>query len=475
MFERIIGIDPAIKSKHTAAILDSSGNVIRRNYKFAPTKSDFDALLTAARLDGISFDKICIVCEPTSLVWMPIVSYFSSLGCTIFMIKPEKSAAIRKFYKKHAKTDAIDSLSLARMVFFDPDGLYPLSLRPADYVALERLCKQRDKLTSSISANKNRIKTIFQMANPSVSETFEDLLSAAGRKFLRNYVDPRKILSTGAEQLSLSLNNSSRGQTHLETINAIFACARNTLQLYATPLKNGTLPFNYEQLQLEVNIYLDTIESAEKNIALLNSEIQRLYHKIDPDECLKSLKGFDTYSAAIVTSITGNVNRFRNNRQYKAFSSVPPKIKSTSDTQSQGLSISKGSNPLLRKTLYMAAESARHWDVDFAKKYRECIVLKRMHHKQAICVLANMMASRVFSLLKNSHYYQLRDAAGSPVDKKAARNIILSDFKVTKKDRQATSNHRKRGKGTLHLDSIYPRQSLNSSLSNRASSSPTLN
>lgn len=468
MFQRIIGIDPAIESKHTASILNSKAEAIRKNYKFAASKQEFDNLLKTAKADGIPFSEICIVCEPTSLVWIPIATYFSALGCKIYMIKPEKAAALRKFFKKHAKTDSIDSMTLAKMPFIDSENLYPLSLRSSDYVALERLCKQRDKLVSLAVAPKTRIRSFFQLANPGVLKAFEDPFSAAGRKFLRNYVNPNKVLRTGLNRLHKSLNNASRGQTHIDVCETIINSSRNAVALYSNATAKNSLPFDYEQLQLEVNIELDTMEYAEKQISFLESRIESLYLKLDPDETLKSLKGFGTILASIALSITGDINRFHNIRQYKAFSSMIPKTKGTSDTEYLGLSISKGSHPLLRKTYYMAAETARHWDIDFAKKYHECIIVKGMHHKQAICVLANMFASRVYSLLKrkaNSNgndavSYQLRNAKGKPIDKQIARKIILNDYKVPKQLRRSTKIHRKRGKGTRQFNT---RQSLNSS------------
>ena len=52
MFQRIIGIDPAIESKHTASILNSKAEAIRKNYKFAASKQEFDNLLKTAKADG---------------------------------------------------------------------------------------------------------------------------------------------------------------------------------------------------------------------------------------------------------------------------------------------------------------------------------------------------------------------------------------------------------------------------------------
>jgi len=53
--------------------------------------------------------------EPTSNAWVSISAFFISRGCRVFVVKTQKAHDLRKYFKRHAKTDGIDSKALAKM------------------------------------------------------------------------------------------------------------------------------------------------------------------------------------------------------------------------------------------------------------------------------------------------------------------------------------------------------------------------
>ena len=84
----------------------------------------------------------------------------------------------------------------------------------------------------------------------------------------------------------------------------------------------------------------------------------------------------------------------------------------------------------------MAAEVARHWDVELAEFYHR-LLDRGLHHNQAICAVANKLAVRVYAVMKRmadndcnpaAIPYQLRDLAGNPIDKKTAKQIINEKY-----------------------------------------------
>lgn len=62
------------------------------------------------------------------------------------------------------------------------------------------------------------------------------------------------------------------------------------------------------------------------------------------------------------------------------------------------MGITKAAQKLLKKYLYMAAETARQYDPEFAAFY-DRLTKKGFHHLQAVCALANKMAGRVYALM----------------------------------------------------------------------------
>jgi len=116
------------------------------------------------------------------------------------------------------------------------------------------------------------------------------------------------------------------------------------------------------------------------------------------------------------------------------------------------LGITKAAQKLLKKYLYMAAETARQYDPEFAAFY-DRLTKKGFHHFQAVCALADKMAGRVYALLnrmqraENTCYkslrapvdpeeqlkpeqvvYKIRDLDGKIIDKREVRKIIQEKF-----------------------------------------------
>lgn len=62
--------------------------------------------------------RICrlkVVIEPTGPAWLPIAVFFSRRGHTMFRVSSQKSADLRRFLSRHARSTGIDADTLARL------------------------------------------------------------------------------------------------------------------------------------------------------------------------------------------------------------------------------------------------------------------------------------------------------------------------------------------------------------------------
>ena len=66
--------------------------------------------------------------EPTGPAWMPIAVFFARHGHAVYRVSSAKAADLRRFLRRHAKTNGIDAETLARMPLADPQGLEQLEL-----------------------------------------------------------------------------------------------------------------------------------------------------------------------------------------------------------------------------------------------------------------------------------------------------------------------------------------------------------
>lgn len=93
--------------------------------------------------DGADPADVLVVMEPTRNAWVPLAAWFRRHGATVVLVPPERSADLRRYYSKHAKTDQLDSRLLARLPMLHPDGLYAeQGLGPGDALRRARSCTQ---------------------------------------------------------------------------------------------------------------------------------------------------------------------------------------------------------------------------------------------------------------------------------------------------------------------------------------------
>jgi transposase len=76
--------------------------------------------------------RLAVVFEPTGPTWMPIAVFFARRGHAVYRVSSAKAADLRRFLRRHAKTNGIDAETLARMPLADPRGLQRLELPGRD-------------------------------------------------------------------------------------------------------------------------------------------------------------------------------------------------------------------------------------------------------------------------------------------------------------------------------------------------------
>lgn len=209
----------------------------------------------------------------------------------------------------------------------------------------------------------------------------------------------------------------------------------------------------------------------------LKKQIDTIYKKLDPDRVLLDFKGIGETIAPIILAVIARFDRFSSINKIKAYLGFVPRKKQSSGTDRKGLKITKNGLNIFKEHIYLAAEIARQWDVQFAHKYH-ALINNGKHHKQVICALGNMLIARIFSIMKRrakaiacgnlalaqTIRYQLRDLNGRPISASQARAIILRDY-PSKKHKQ------KKEKAPLAFNT---RQSFDSSKSHIGPPSPKI-
>lgn len=437
-----VGIDLALRSKHTA-VMQAPGEKPRNLRPFPTRPQDLSAMLEQVQSKAGTSEKIEFIMEPTSNAWFPVSRWLMARGMQVYLVRPEKVADLRRYLRKHHKSDTIDAKTLVWLGQRDRDNLFPARLQTEEQTACFRMCKQRARLVADVSRIKTRIGDLAELAVPGLHGQLRDLFSQMGRRLLRKYMNPHRTARLGLERFCRMCEQAHHGPIDRKDLKSLFEVFVDASQLYRQAAESGGLDLDFDVLQREITGELTHLTFLEPQIQKLDPMIEKLYEQIDPRKVLMAIQGIGPIIGAAITSKIGNIDNFKNIAAFRCHCGLIPRKKQTSKTDREGMKITKAGNRYLKLYLYMAAECARQWDPEFAQFYSRLAGKAKKHHKKIIVALANKMAGRVYAVMKRAArnpdtqeaLYQLRDLQGNAVSKTEARSLSLEILRRSKEER----------------------------------------
>ena len=103
-------------------------------------------------------------------------------------------ANLRKYFKKHAKSDRLDARVLAKLPLVDEEKLRRLELSDAKVLSCQRGCKQVERPMKQYIACQNHIIALDRFAWPGLEEVvFPDLFCRATLWFREHWYFPLRV------------------------------------------------------------------------------------------------------------------------------------------------------------------------------------------------------------------------------------------------------------------------------------------
>jgi transposase len=124
---QIIGIDLGVKGDHKAIVVNETGQFISPVLKFRTEPSSLQWLLEQAQKDNPD-GKVEAVMEPTGMAWFPVAVFLIRHGIIVYLVNSQQVADLRRYYKKHAKSDRIDVRVLAKLPVVGREKLHRMEL-----------------------------------------------------------------------------------------------------------------------------------------------------------------------------------------------------------------------------------------------------------------------------------------------------------------------------------------------------------
>ena len=440
MQTRIIGIDLAMTAKHKAIVLDQSSNrFVSKLLQFHTDPAAIDRVLRAARADAPDDLHLVAVLEATGMAWYSVGMYLRRHHVDVYRVNGQKVADLRRVYKRHAKSDRIDARVLARLALTCPESLHRCPFPSAGQMALQRACREANRLTERITASKNRLLATDQFAWLGLSDIIPSYEDAAF--WVREqWYDPWQVVEVGEAALAKAWRTASPQQpADTSWISLLIRRAQQVIALYGA---DDAVP--YAQLQASLQREQQIIRTAQADLHTLRLSVVRpLYRQLHPQRHLETLQGVGQDSAAIYVAFIGDILRFPSLRDFRGWSGMIPFSSQSGEAEARGLHITKAGPNLIKATAFLNAEVARLWDPQLAAIYHKQMVVHGKHHTQAVCACATHLLDRIYAILREDRPYQLCDVDGTPLDKHQARLICREQYHVPAEVRRR-NNHRAR-------------------------------
>jgi hypothetical protein len=338
-----------------------------------------------------------------------------------------------------------------------PDSLYPLVLSGADYLALQRGCKELDRLTVRISAHKNRLQAIDRLGWPGLkSRVFKDPAGSATRWFRDHFYDPQQVVEAGVAGLRHAWQAAEVYNEDESWFEPLVELAKELLGIYG----HQETYLDYAALADEVCREQQRLADVEADAHYIRLRVTRpRYRQLHASRNLETMRGVGQDGAAVYVGFVGMPDRFSTNRAFRGWSGMVPQSRQSGESESKGLKISKAGPDLVKKFAYLDADAARHRDPQIAKLYYEQMVKKGKHHTQAVCACATHLLDRVRVILTEDRAYELRDVDGTPVTPEQARAIIAERYIVPKDVRRRNSHRARRERAKQQMEDKEQRRS----------------
>jgi transposase len=313
-----------------------------------------------------------VAMESTGVYWKPV--YIMLEGA--FEIVVANAQHVKKVPGR--KTDVKDAEWIADLLCH---GLLRSSFVPPKPIReLRDLTRYRRKLVESQTGERNRLLKLLETANIKLASVATDVFGLSGRLMLRALIDGK---ATPQETAGLAMGKLRKRIPELE------------------PALEGKLEEHHRFL---LRLQLDRLETAEKDLAILE---QRIQEKLKPYEAqvtlLDEIPGVDwTLAAVIIAELGVDMKVFGNVAQLSSWTGIAPGNNESAGKRKSSR-IPKG-NVFLKTALVEAATAAARTKGTYLrdKFYR---LKARRGYKRAIVAVAHKILVAIYHMFSHRVCY----------------------------------------------------------------------
>lgn len=413
-----IGVDVVLKGNHFCVM--NFDQHIFFNQKFSNNPEGNNLIINKIKEieDKFFFEKIIIVMEATGMYsfhpacYCSSNEYLNSFNTEVYLINPCDFKSYKKIFHDLDKEDVVDAYVLADFARVGrAKPLYPF--RGSQYIALQRLTRQRYHLCNSLIREKTYVLNNLYFSFSGLvcankdDKPFSDMFGATSSALLEQFVSPDQIAESSIEELIDFISEKRKNHTKNpdEKVSLLKKAIRSSYRLDQTA---------YEPINIAIASSLNTIRFYQNQLNILDKTILRTAIGLDSNtyNILLSIRGIGKVYAAGIMAEIGNIDRFQHNSKLAKYSGLYWKRNQSGEYDSTDKKSSKKSNKYLRYYLVEATNSCKMQGFPFIKEYydKKYSEVTKHQHKRPLVLSARKLERLIFELLRKGQYYKPLDS-----------------------------------------------------------------
>jgi transposase len=332
-------------------------------------------------------DEVVIGFESTGPYAEPICHYLRKKSVKLVQINPMHTKRVKELTgNSPGKTDKKDPRVIADVISLGHSLTVVIPERAA--AQLRRLTHARERAIERRTAMNNQLQDLVFVIFPEFVSIIKPS-TKTGMYLIKNFSDPKSIVSIGIEKLYEIIKKISRGKIG----------ADRAKKLYNAAIESIGITEGVQSILLETTHLVSNIENENRHIKNLEKQMVVFLEQIPYSHTILSIKGIKHITAA---GLIGEVGDFR---KFKAISEVMKlaglDLYEISSGKHQGCRrISKRGRALLRKLLFFGALNTTRKNGVFYTSYQRHLT-KGMPPMKALVAISRKLMMVIFALVRD--------------------------------------------------------------------------
>ena len=342
-----------------------------------------------------------ILLEPTGSYGLPVLLYLLSKGYRVLQVENRAVKDYReKIFGSETKTDDTDARLMARMGFLhelvgEEFSIQPVLLMNPDAAALRGMVHDLAKLQKEITRRRNQLQQMAAVTFPELKTFFKGSTAApAARALLEHFVTPQDLAAAATERVAEVLR-SAHAYSH--------ATRAAELQALAKATAGAPTLTHHQWRQAWLIKQLSVLERARQEL-VEEVALATATHQYTP--IIESLPVKSPIWTATLIGAIGNVSRFSNVNQFKAYLGWSPQLtrsgSSVDNSELAKTGVRPARNVLGQMMVIMLSSTIRA--TPFREVYQR-LTGRGMRPASALGHVAGKLSVVLYGMLKNMTPY----------------------------------------------------------------------